>query len=123
MAEYLQYLADEELVKVKVIGEADFKQSRQSLQHILELRESQVLRGILVDARRMLNGRSELDEFYTFAEQMPRGLRIAILLEDVSYEAQTAEPGLRFMEQVAQQQGVNIRSFIEESAALNWLRL
>jgi hypothetical protein len=48
---------------------------------------------------------------------------LAFFVEDISCgEALTTEPKIRFLEAVGSKEALNVRSFVEESEALKWLK-
>jgi len=102
------------LIRVRAWGVDTIDDWNASLEKILELHETHGVKEVLVDVRDQQTAPSVHDVF-NFAKDLPRTLRIAILVGPETIDDQ------RFLEDVAVNRGKRTKIFQSEDDALKWL--
>ncbi|HCR29133.1 MAG TPA: hypothetical protein DIV79_03855 [Opitutae bacterium] len=110
------------LNRVKSIGIVPVDEWRKSFEKILALKEEHRINCLLIDSKEQMET-SDYGEILEFAKTIPKDLKLAFLVEDISGgKAQTTEPKIRFLEAVGSKEELDVRSFIDEDEALKWLK-
>ena len=122
MPDIITYCFKESIIRINSIGHVPTSEWYDSLDTVKALKEEHGLNRILIDTREQLET-SEFEEIAEFAQSIPKDLRIALLVEDVSSSFhKSTEAKQRFLEAVARMNGVVIRIFLEETKAIEWLK-
>ncbi len=116
MPEKLRIDHDRGIVLIESCGAVSVADIRASIQAVEAIFAEEGLDRTLVDARTQDQPPS-ITELYEIASDLPRGVRIALLTSSGT----PAEDGLRFLETVAKNTGLEVRVFLDEDEALAWL--
>lgn len=116
MPEHLRIDEARGLIIIDSSGKVSVPQIRASIKAVEAVYTEKGINKALVDARNQDQPPS-ITELYEIASNMPRGIRIALLTTGGT----TTEDGLRFLETVAKNTGLEVRVFLEQDEALRWL--
>lgn len=116
MPEHLRIDADRGIILVESCGVVTVADLRASIAEVETIFAQKGLDKALVDARTQDRSPS-ITELYEIASNLPRGIRIALL----TTSGTPAEDGLRFLETVAKNTGLEVVVFLDEEEALHWL--
>ena len=116
MTEQLRLDEARGIVIVDSSGKISLEQIRETMEKVLALCAERGFHKTLVDARKQ-DGLPSITELYEIASNIPRDIRVALL----GIGGGPNEDGLRFLETVAKNTGLEVRVFFEEDEALRWL--
>lgn len=116
MPENLRIDRERGIILVESRGAVSVADIRASIEAVETIFTEEGLDKTLVDARTQDQPPS-ITELYEIASNLPRGIRIALLTSSGT----PAEDGLRFLETVAKNTGLEVRVFLDEDEALRWL--
>ena len=116
MPEQLRIDEERGIVIVDSSGTISLQQIRETMTAVLAICAEKGFKKTLVDARKQEELPS-ITELYEIASNIPREIKVALL----GIGGGPSEDGLRFLETVAKNTGLEVRVFFEEDEALRWL--
>ena len=116
MPEQLRIDEERGVVVIDSSGKISLQQIRQTMTEVLAICTERSFHKTLVDARKQ-DELPSITELYEIASNIPRDIRVALL----GIGGGPSEDGLRFLETVAKNTGLDVRVFFEEDEALRWL--
>jgi hypothetical protein len=116
MPEHVRIDADRGIIFVESRDTVSVADIHASIAEVEKIFAEKGLDKTLVDARNQ-NQPPSITELYEIASNMPRGIRIALL----TASGTPTEDGLRFLETVAKNTGLEVVVFLDEDEALRWL--
>jgi len=116
MPEHLRIDEARGIVVVESSGRIGVQQILETMGAVAALCAERGIHKTLVDARKQ-DRLPSITDLYEIASNIPRGIRVALL----GAGGVPNEDGLRFLETVAKNTGLEVRVFLEEDEALRWL--
>lgn len=122
MPEEVSFDAENEVIRIKSVGDVPTSEWKKSMVKVLELKEKHRINCLLVDSKEQVST-LEYGEIFEFAKEFPKDIKMALLVEDIAGGApHTTEPKQRFLEAIASQEQVIVKSFVDEGEAVRWLK-
>lgn len=121
MPEIITYNPGDKFVLVDSVGKVDTTEWKTSVERVSALKKQYGVSAALIDVTKQTKT-SSLTDITEFVAFLDRGIRYALLVEDVSpHSSETTEPKQRFLEVYAANEGYKIKSFISKDEAEAWL--
>ena len=119
MPEVVSFNEEKKLIEVHAFGTLSLSEWLEDLKEIERLHHQESCPSVLVDITELVSGPGTPAIFETVTEKLSRDMRYALVME----AGQAISKDVRFLGNVSQNRGVQLRLFNRRQGALKWLDL